>query len=236
MTGIESQGELFTEMQYLNQDPQGMTHIAACIEGIRCALAGMPAHPLYAKLQTAAAQRHGLQLVTHVAPLEGDKLSVTDSKTSGASMSSSELSWAALLKANVYDPLYSVMIVGLRHGPKGLWSAPRFVATAGSLRAGMSRPASGSPSRGREHALPIKVWIAVHSTREPYRHEMKARNKMYRYFATYVRHARFPSRMPEFTYVRTARWLVLRRMIGMRSCVYEFRFAEGWPIVSRSAK
>merc|ERR1719277_344974 len=75
MTGIESQGELFAEMQYLNQDPQGMTHIAACIEGIRRALAGMPAHPLYAKLQAAAAQRHGLQLVTHVArQVVGDEL------------------------------------------------------------------------------------------------------------------------------------------------------------------
>jgi hypothetical protein len=86
MTGIESRGELFTEMQYLNQDPQGMTHIATCIEGIRRALAGMPAHPLYAGLQAAAAQRHGLHLVTHTPPPEGDKLSATDSTGSGSDM------------------------------------------------------------------------------------------------------------------------------------------------------
>merc|ERR1711908_68004 len=49
------------------------------------------------------------------------------------------------------------------------------------------------------------------------RTDKKARNEMYRYFATYVRHARFLSCMSEFTYVRTARWLVLRRMIGMRN-------------------
>jgi hypothetical protein len=61
LTGFFHDGQTFTEMYYLTDDPQGMTYIAACIQEIRKALlfAGHEECPLteYASVQ------HGITFV-----------------------------------------------------------------------------------------------------------------------------------------------------------------------------
>merc|ERR1712072_1365435 len=35
LVGLEYEGQVYTEMNYLTNDPQGMTYIAACLQGLR---------------------------------------------------------------------------------------------------------------------------------------------------------------------------------------------------------
>ena len=49
--------------QELNDDPEGMTHIIACLQNIRRAIPTLPAGLVTAGLQAAAAEIHGVTFV-----------------------------------------------------------------------------------------------------------------------------------------------------------------------------
>ena len=63
MVGHQHGAQNFTEMAYLNDDPEGMTHIIACLQNIRRAIPTLPAGLVTAGLQAAAAEIHGVTFV-----------------------------------------------------------------------------------------------------------------------------------------------------------------------------
>merc|ERR1740139_490525 len=63
IAGVEHEGFLFTEMQYMNNDAAGMTLIVKCLTRVRAVLCGMPEGPLTMGLKTPAAQTHGVELL-----------------------------------------------------------------------------------------------------------------------------------------------------------------------------
>jgi len=65
MVGMESGGQTFTEMLYLTNNPQGMTHIAACLQKLRQSLNEAPRADCTAALQ-AATKAHGITFIRGV--------------------------------------------------------------------------------------------------------------------------------------------------------------------------
>ena len=67
LAGLEQGGRLFTEMQYLTNDPQGMTFIAGCLEALReaAASATSPSHKInsYLPFIEAVAVSHGITFI-----------------------------------------------------------------------------------------------------------------------------------------------------------------------------
>ena len=63
MVGQQHGAQNFTEMAYLTDDPEGMTHIIACLQNIRRAIPTLPAGLVTAGLQAAAAEVHGVTFV-----------------------------------------------------------------------------------------------------------------------------------------------------------------------------
>ena len=66
LAGLEQGGRLFTEMQYLTNDPQGMTFIAGCLEAVRQVAVGTSDQSLsniHQPLVHAASVRHGITFI-----------------------------------------------------------------------------------------------------------------------------------------------------------------------------
>ena len=70
LTGLEYGDRVFTEMQYLTNDPQGMTFIAGCLEAVRKAAGAttipctkMPGNNIYQPFIKAASVSHGITFI-----------------------------------------------------------------------------------------------------------------------------------------------------------------------------
>lgn len=63
MVGLEHCAQKFTQMLYLTPDPQGMTHIAVCLQQVRHAIAKLPVSADAARLKATAAETHGITFV-----------------------------------------------------------------------------------------------------------------------------------------------------------------------------
>lgn len=68
LVGLEHGDQVFTEMQYLTNDPQGMTFIAACLETVRQVAAGatnQTVSNINQPLIEAASINHGITFIIH---------------------------------------------------------------------------------------------------------------------------------------------------------------------------
>ena len=69
LTGLEYGDRVFTEMQYLTNDPQGMTFIAGCLEAVRKAAGAtfpctkMPSDNIYQPFIEASSVSHGITFI-----------------------------------------------------------------------------------------------------------------------------------------------------------------------------